>query len=54
MTKKSWKRSSTADTIKEMGYFSMDAVSAGDGRYSAILWVKPNEVNKAAKAIKSA
>jgi len=28
-----------------------DAVSAGDGRYGAILWVKPEAVTKAGKAI---
>ena len=28
-----------------------DAVAAGEGRYGAILWVKPAEVRKAAKAL---
>lgn len=28
-----------------------DAVSAGEGRYGAILWVKPADVNRAAKAL---
>lgn len=32
---------------------AMDAVSAGGGRYGAILWVKPRDVNKAAKALKA-
>ena len=32
---------------------AIDAVSAGAGRYGAILWVKPSEVNKAAKALKA-
>ena len=30
---------------------AVDAVSAGAGRYAAILWVKPKDVNKAAKAL---
>jgi predicted amino acid-binding ACT domain protein len=30
---------------------AVDAVSAGAGRYAAILWVKPEDVNKAAKAL---
>ena len=30
---------------------ALDAVAAGGGRYGAILWVKPAEVRKAAKAI---
>lgn len=30
---------------------AVDAVSAGGGRYGAILWVKPREVNKAAKIL---
>ena len=30
---------------------AMDAVSAGEGRYGAILWVKPPDVRKAAKAL---
>ncbi len=32
---------------------AMDAISAGKGRYGAILWVKPRDVNKAAKALKA-
>ena len=31
---------------------AVDAVSAGGGRYGAILWVKAKDVNKAAKALK--
>lgn len=30
---------------------AIDAVSAGMGRYGAILWVQPRDVNKAAKAL---
>jgi hypothetical protein len=30
---------------------ALDAVSAGSGRYAAILWVKPKDINKAAKAL---
>src|SRR3990172_4897343 len=30
---------------------AMDAVCAGEGRYGAILWVKPPDVGKAAKAL---
>jgi hypothetical protein len=30
---------------------AIDAVSAGAGRYGAILWVQPRDVNKAAKAL---
>jgi hypothetical protein len=30
---------------------AIDAVSAGNGRYGAILWVKPADVRKAAKAL---
>jgi hypothetical protein len=32
---------------------AVDAVSAGGGRYGAILWVKPQSVNKAAKALQA-
>ena len=32
---------------------AMDAVRAGGGRYGAIFWVKPGDVNKAAKALKA-
>jgi len=30
---------------------AIDAVSAGAGRYAAILWVAPRDVNKASKAL---
>ncbi len=33
---------------------AVDAVSTGSGRYGAILWVKPRDVNKAAKILKVA
>jgi hypothetical protein len=30
---------------------AMDAVASGDGRFGAILWVKPGDVNKTAKLL---
>ena len=33
---------------------ALDAVASGGGRYGAILWVKPAEVRKAAKALRAA
>ncbi|MBI5627881.1 MAG: hypothetical protein HY953_03095, partial [Candidatus Rokubacteria bacterium] len=30
---------------------AIDAVSAGEGRYGAILWVKPRDVNRASKVL---
>jgi hypothetical protein len=36
---------------KKINITAIDAVSAGAGRYAAILWVKPKDVNKAAKAL---
>lgn len=30
---------------------AVDAVASGEGKYGAILWVKPRDVNKAAKAL---
>ncbi len=30
---------------------ALDAVAAGGGRYGAILWVKPADVRKAARAL---
>jgi len=33
---------------------AMDAVSAGQGRYAAILWVKPKDLSKAANALGAA
>jgi hypothetical protein len=32
---------------------AIDAVSAGGGRYGAILWVKSSDVGKAARALKA-
>jgi hypothetical protein len=32
---------------------ALDAVAAGEGRYGAILWVKPAGVRKAAKALRA-
>jgi hypothetical protein len=36
---------------KNINITAVDAVSAGAGRYAAILWVKPQNVNKAEKAL---
>jgi hypothetical protein len=36
---------------KKINVTAIDAVSGGGGRYAAILWVKPKDVNKAAKAM---
>ena len=36
---------------KDINVTAIDAVSAGAGHYSAILWVDPRAVNKAAKAL---
>lgn len=36
---------------KNINVTAIDAVSAGAGRYAAILWVEPKDVNKAAKAL---
>ena len=36
---------------KNINVTAIDAVSAGAGRYAAILWVEPKNVNKAAKAL---
>ncbi len=36
---------------KAINVTAIDAVSAGAGRYGAILWVKPADVAKAAKAL---
>ena len=36
---------------KKINITAIDAVSAGAGRYAAILWVKPKDVNKAAKTL---
>lgn len=32
---------------------AVDAVTTGEGRYGALIWVKPADVNKAAKALKA-
>ena len=36
---------------KNINVTAIDSVSAGAGRYAAILWVEPRSVNKAAKAL---
>jgi len=36
---------------KKLNVIATDAVSAGVGRYAAILWVEPRDVNKAAKVL---
>jgi hypothetical protein len=36
---------------KNINVTAIDAVAAGAGRYAAILWVEPKDVNKAAKAL---
>lgn len=36
---------------KKINVTAVDAVSAGAGRYAAILWVETKEVNKTAKAL---
>lgn len=36
---------------KKINVTAIDAVSAGAGRYAAILWVKPKDIKKAAKAL---
>jgi len=36
---------------KKINVTAIDAVSAGAGRYAAILWVEPKDVNKAAKVL---
>jgi hypothetical protein len=44
------------ETVKKMAdaginVTAMDAVAAGEGRYGAIFWVKPENVSKAAKLL---
>ena len=39
---------------KKINVTAIDAVSAGAGRYAAILWVKPKDLSKATKALKTA
>jgi hypothetical protein len=36
---------------KKINVTAVDAASAGTGRYAAILWVEPKDVNKTAKAL---
>jgi len=36
---------------RKINVTAIDAVSAGAGRYAAILWVAPRDVNKAAKVL---
>jgi hypothetical protein len=36
---------------KKINVTAIDAMSAGAGRYAAILWVKPKDINKAANAL---
>ena len=36
---------------RKINVTAIDAVSAGEGRYAAIFWVAPRDVNKAAKAL---
>jgi hypothetical protein len=38
---------------KKINVTALDAVSAGAGRYAAILWVATKDVSKAAKALKA-
>lgn len=50
------RKGAVADVLKTLAdkainVTAIDAVSAGAGRYAAILWVKPEDVNKAAKAL---
>ena len=45
-----------ADVLAKLGaakinVTALDAVCSGDGRYAAILWVKPRDVKKAAAAL---
>jgi hypothetical protein len=50
------RKGAVADLLKtladrKINVTAIDAVSAGAGRYAAILWVAPRDVNKAAKAL---
>lgn len=37
--------------VAGINMIAMDAVASGDGRYGAMFWVKPRDVNKAAKVL---
>lgn len=44
-----------ADAIRKIDYFKAEVSDKADeGRYGAILWVKPGDVRKAAKALGAA
>jgi hypothetical protein len=50
------KKGAVANVLKtladnKINVTAIDAVSAGGGRYAAIMWVDPKDVNKAAKAL---
>lgn len=50
------RKGAVADTLgllaqKKINVTAIDAVSAGAGRFGAILWVKPQDVAKAARAL---
>lgn len=50
------RKGAVADLLKtladaKINVTAIDAVSAGEGRYAAILWVNSKDVNKAAKAL---
>ncbi len=50
------RKGAVADLLKtlaeqKINVTATDAMSAGAGRYAAILWVAPRDVNKAAKAL---
>jgi hypothetical protein len=52
------RKGAVADLLKTMAekkinVTAIDAVSAGAGRYAAILWVGTKDVNKAAKALRA-
>jgi len=52
------RRGAVADLLKmlaekKINVTAVDAASTGAGRYAAILWVEPKDVNKTAKALES-
>ena len=52
------RRGAVADVLQKLAdaninVTSVGAVSAGGGRYGAVLWVKPPDVNKAGKVLKA-